>query len=249
MNNNIELKQCIVHYKYFPDETDYFPATPKYFYYQKEKPKSYCKKCQSIKSKEWERNNIEKRKIIQDKYNATPLRKQKIIESGNVRRSSGLYLEWQRNNRDLLSAYNQNRKAMMLNLPYSLTEESVKFLVLYFENECALTSSKTLVLDHFIPLSWGHGGSYIGNIVPLDSFLNHSKLNINPFEWIKKKDISSIIDKNKWNKLIKYLAKENKMNTKNFRDYVYWCEENKRTLEEVKEQKGLSSIQLWKKGK
>ncbi|MED1350592.1 hypothetical protein P4U51_30005, partial [Bacillus paranthracis] len=85
-------------------------------------------------------------------------------------------------------------------------------------------------LDHFIPLAWGHGGTIIENMIPLRGDLNISKNDRNPFEWIKREDIREIVDMAKWHETIEYLAKLNGMTTKEYEEYVYWCEENKRDL-------------------
>jgi hypothetical protein len=114
----------------------------------------------------------------------------------------------------------------------------------YFNNECSLTYSKeNIQLDHFIPISIGHGGSYVGNLIPLSEPLNRSKFNKNPFEWIKQEDVK--IDTVKWNKLIEYLSETNKMSIDEYHSFVYWCFDNKRSLEDLEKNK-TSSIELWK---
>ncbi|MED3182042.1 hypothetical protein P4305_18730 [Bacillus thuringiensis] len=96
---------------------------------------------------------------------------------------------------------------------------------------CALTGDMDDIhLDHFIPLSWGHGGTVIENMIPLNGTLNLSKSDRNPFEWIKREDIREIVDMAKWYETIEYLAKLNGMTAKEYEEYVYWCEENKRDL-------------------
>lgn len=205
-----------------------------------------CKNCTIEKSTNWGNNNKERRREIQSKYDSTPVRNGKRLEVSKRRRLNGQYREWQRNNKELVSALSQNWRAMMINLPYSLTKDSINSLLNKFESKCSLTNGSVIEMDHFIPLSWGHGGSYIGNVIPLEKSLNHSKKDLNPFEWIKKTSVLNRIDIKKWKKLIEYLAKENGLTPRQFEEYVYWCENNKRTLKEVKKQGKISSLDLWK---
>ncbi|MFT9488292.1 MAG: hypothetical protein ACH0QD_13140 [Tepidibacillus sp.] len=51
-----------------------------------------------------------------------------------------------------------------------------------FDNRCAYSMSFHLSMDHFIPQSIGHGGTYVGNVYPLDPRLNSSKGDKNPLE-------------------------------------------------------------------
>lgn len=50
-----------------------------------------------------------------------------------------------------------------------------RYLDVQFDGKCPLTGSDKIHIDHFIPLSWGHGGTYIGNIIPLSDRFNLSK--------------------------------------------------------------------------
>lgn len=138
------------------------------------------------------------------------------------------------------------RRAIEKNLPNDTnSKEWQTYLLNQFNNKCPLTSSSDIHLDHFIPVAWGHGGHYIGNIIPLESTLNQSKSDKNPFEWIKLRED---IDKNKFNDLITHLAKLNNMDVEEFIEYTYWCEKNKRIGEElIKSNK--SSVELFKESK
>ena len=103
------------------------------------------------------------------------------------------------------------------------------------------------MFEHFIPVSWGHGGTYMGNVYLLQDSLNFSKSNQNPFEWIKRKEIKKEVDMKSWKKLINYLASRNNLSVDEFKEYVYWCERNKRTAEQVKKDGNISSKKLWRK--
>ena len=59
-----------------------------------------------------------------------------------------------------------------------------------FQLSCALSmNTSDLNLEHFIPASWGHGGTYQGNVYPAHWRINRSKSTTNPFVWIERKDV------------------------------------------------------------
>ena len=111
-----------------------------------------------------------------------------------------------------------------------------------FHNTCVISGSKNIEVDHFIPVSWGHGGNYIGNLIPLDIGLNKFKREMNPFEWAKKFKI----DNDKFNEIVKYLSELNGLSPIDFKEFVYWCEKNKRDVKQIKEDDLMYSIDLWK---
>lgn len=137
-----------------------------------------------------------------------------------------------------------------MNLSVNITEDDYFGIVDYFKDRCALTNDKYYITEHFIPVSWGHGGTYVGNIYPLRENLNLSKSNKNPFNWYsRKKNEINNLEERKWNKLIKYLADHNGLTVAEFKIYVNWCEKNKRTKEEVLKDGEISSVDLWKLSK
>jgi hypothetical protein len=133
-----------------------------------------------------------------------------------------------------------------MNLPTPMTEKQLERIFERFDNRCALTKSIDIACEHFIPVSWGHGGTYEGNIYLLNYSLNMSKGNLNPFEWIKKKDVKKKISMSRWDKLIKYLAGKNKFTVPEFKEFVYWCESHKRSAEEVMKDGNKTSLELWR---
>ncbi|WP_204256660.1 hypothetical protein [Mammaliicoccus sciuri] len=114
-------------------------------------------------------------------------------------------------------------------------------------NKCAL-SDKTdnLHIEHFIPITTGHGDNSSGNCYPLYKNLNISKGGKNPFEWVQLPHIKELIDISKFNNLVSKLAELNGLTTEEFKRYVNWCFDNKRTnREEIINSE--PSIELWKK--
>jgi hypothetical protein len=113
-----------------------------------------------------------------------------------------------------------------------------------FNSRCPILNSEDFHIDHFIPLSWGHGGTYIGNVIPLSPKLNISKGNKNPFEW---RNLLNDEHKMKFDLVVEHLSEINGMSYDLFKEYVYWCEKNKRdALDIVKEE---SSLHLFRKYK
>jgi hypothetical protein len=112
---------------------------------------------------------------------------------------------------------------------------------------CELTGQDNdVTMDHFIPIEWGHGGVYLGNIYFISRKLNSSKSSINPFKWIQKTEVLDEIDIFKWNELISRLAEDNGITINEFKEYVNWCEKNKRSLKKL-EKNNTPSLELWMK--
>lgn len=133
--------------------------------------------------------------------------------------------KWAKENPEKLKANKHRRRARKQSLPDTLTSEQTKLLL---SQGCALTGTTDGIhLDHFIPLSWGHGGTTFENMTPLAAALNISKNDSNPFEWIKTRND---IEAWRWQELVEDLAELNGMTSKDYEEYVYECEANKRDL-------------------
>lgn len=127
-----------------------------------------------------------------------------------------------------------------------------------FNNQCALTG-KTIErtyskkgLEHFLPLSIGHGGTNEFNIFPMDAFLNYSKNNKNPFVWIRELEFSNIIHQEDYPTIyenfqnaVQFLAMRNRLSYEEFEEFVNWCFDNPRSLDEVEKMPNVLSIDLW----
>jgi hypothetical protein len=158
--------------------------------------------------------------------------------------------EYREENKEYYNEYGKRRRELVESLPINISENEIKLVFELFSNKCALSESDNEVtLEHFIPVSWGHGGTYIGNIYPLNISLNQSKRNVNPFEWAKKERVQNEVDYIKWDKLITYLANENKITYEEFIEFIYWCESNQRDVEQVRLDGDISSLELWKLSK
>lgn len=237
------------------------------FYKHKETKDGYrnsCKECVKKQNKKWRENNKEYKKEINKKwreknieyckeYRKKQYEENKERERKNRRRWSEENKEreretrkkWKSKNPDKLAAHKANRRAMKHALPYTTSSEVWLDVIMTYDSKCAVTGKEKFDLEHMIPLSWGHGGSLKNNIYPMDSTLNMSKSNKNPFKFAKQ--LKGKQRKN-FEKVLHNLAKENGMTYKEYHKYVNWCEKNKRTVEQViaDNEKGLSSIDLWK---
>ncbi|WP_201763514.1 DHH family phosphoesterase [Chengkuizengella marina] len=87
---------------------------------------------------------------------------------------------------------------------YSLFRFYQVSIIERFSGQCALTNSKKFTVDHFIPVSWGHGGLTIENVYPLDASLNSCKRHKNPFVWFEANHDK--INEERWNALVSYIA-------------------------------------------
>jgi hypothetical protein len=139
--------------------------------------------------------------------------------------------------------YRKKRNDILKYLPSTLTK--IQLSEMKQDAVCALTgSSDDVSVDHFIPLEWGHGGEYSGNIYFIKRKLNASKSNINPFKWINKISLKEDINMLKWDQLVRRLAEETGLSVKDFRRFVNWCEKNKRSKEQLMVDH-CSSLELW----
>lgn len=137
--------------------------------------------------------------------------------------------KWQIRNPDRMKEANLRRRARVESLP---NDFDIRVMRKNFGNACALTGVEDVHMDHFIPISWGHGGTTNGNIYPLSSELNLSKHNRNPFEWFESVKDERGLDESKFNELVAKLAELNKMSVEEFTEYVYWCDSDRVNINE-----------------
>lgn len=144
---------------------------------------------------------------------------------------------WEENNPEKLIMKTQKRLARRRSLPDSITEEQRKYILVKFSYGCALTGESDYHWDHVIPLATGHGGTIYENMIPLRADLNISKSNRNIFEWFADNRERFGLSQRKFDELIEYLADINEMTVEEYRDYVYWCHDNPRTVGEITEER------------
>lgn len=144
--------------------------------------------------------------------------------------------EYQRNNWHKYKLHAKDsyhkRRAFKKSLPNETVSGDLKKIKAAFDNRCPISKLKNdLWLDHFIPLSWGHGGHYKENIVFMLSGLNISKNNKNPFKWFREEFGN---DSEVYTQLVRYLSSLSSLTTHEYETFVNWCYANQRTVDEIK---------------
>lgn len=189
--------------------------------------------------------------IMRKKYADNPAkyieggRKSRKANSENVRERKRRYREanpekvrenrrkHRESNRRQYVIREQRRRARKAALPDTLTQEQWEWVVTVFEGGCVLTGSEDYILEHVVPISSGHGGTTIENIVPMCRELNSSKHNANIFEWFNANRVRFGLSQTKFDALISYLAEVNGMTAKEYRMYVDWCFDNPRDIDDL----------------
>ena|SRR5690554_1947506 len=133
------------------------------------------------------------------------------------------------------------RKARKNKLLDTFTENDRVKLLKRFENECGICGNSYEHLDHFIPIIAGHGGTTVGNMVPMCSRCNLTKQAKNPFEWAETLDYGQ---KENFDKVVEYLAELNGLMVDEYREFVFWCFENPRDVDEITDE-NRDSLELW----
>ncbi|QJT70363.1 hypothetical protein [Microcystis phage MaeS] len=151
--------------------------------------------------------------------------KEKIRENqrNNKEKTRNRQNKWIRKNREKCKINLLNYRARKEKLLNNLTTEEINEIIKYFSGGCSLTNSNDYHLDHVIPLASSKGGTTYNNIIPLRPDLNSSKNDSNLFEWFAQNKERFNLSQEKFNHLIEYLARINKMTVEEYRDYYYSC--------------------------
>lgn len=205
----------------------------------------HCKECHNKTTVQWQQKNPERtseiNKAAQIKRREAKAQTQKVyyaknkeyykrkfreyLEKGNVKNSPRRYDSekarlYRVNNKEKFRYYRYKRKSLLRGSIGDVSMIDYETVLTRFNSSCALTGSKDIHMDHFIPISTGYGYSDNRNIIPLDAKLNLSKQAKNPFEWIKTRDD---IDVNKFNEVVRYLANLNGLSLTEYEAHVYNC--------------------------
>jgi hypothetical protein len=195
---------------------------------------SQCKECKKAYRKRWGKDTG------YDSYyyneNKERLKSNALLwKSINKERDKEGKRNWRKRNQEKVRVRDQNKAARKALLKNTWTESQKNETWRYFNNACALTGiAFNLHADHVIPLAVGHGGTIFENMIPLYGRLNESKNNRNIFEWFEANRQRFELSQKRFDKLIEWLASANAMTVDQYRDYVYWCHANPRSLDELK---------------
>lgn len=190
--------------------------------------RSECKMCESIRQADYVLKNKEKIKELQSKrwHENKERERARKVKYDTPDKRKARYARWYKDNYNKRLINNHRRTARKKLLPDTLTQEQVNKIMQKFKGSCALTGEVNYHLDHVIPINVGHGGTVFENMIPLNATLNISKKDRNFFEWFNDNKQRFGLSQEKFDVVIEHLAKINKMSTKEYRDYVYWCHEN-----------------------
>lgn len=172
---------------------------------------SRCKVCQN--------EYLRKRRIDPEIDTISTRRKWREENREHLREQDRLYREANRERRSFNEA---RRRARKQELPDTLTFEEVNEIVRKFDGKCAICDEEYEHLDHFIPLSSGHGGTVKENMVPLCQSHNSSKHARNPFVWADNH--LSEYERGRFDALVSYLTEVNGIaGVENYKAHVYQC--------------------------
>jgi 5-methylcytosine-specific restriction endonuclease McrA len=178
---------------------------------------SACKACRKV----YRRKNSESIKVYNKEYRIenkeSVAAKDKEYHDKNKERYSILRKEYLEKNKDKLRAQAHISRSEKLGLPYQLTETDITSLYSYFNNQCPITGSEDVQVDHFIPIAKG-GETSLKNLILLKRNLNATKWISNPFEWAVRK--LSVDELKRFEKVIEYLAEKNCLTTEDYRLFV-----------------------------
>lgn len=204
------------------------------FHKNKQRPNGYCSRCEECYveyMRNWRSSNEDKTLVYGRKW-----------KLGNRERKLELDRLYRKNNKDSIRVSEQNRLARKIKLPNTLTNVDLKDIHESFGGKCAISGEVAEALDHFISLSIGHGGTTKENIIPLSTSINSSKQARNPFEWAES--YISEQHRNNFHKVVEYLADLNGLTVDKYREFVFWCFENKREVDEITDDT-RDSLALW----
>jgi hypothetical protein len=224
-----------------------------------------CLTCRKIRGKEYYSKNRER--IIEHTLNHHRKNRDKRLEyqkkwredNHEYKLAEGVKYYWENvdklrsdsnkrraENKEYYNQKQRERKEIYRLLPDDYPNRNFDEIFTEFNNRCSLSDEmEDVTIDHFIPVSWGHGGTYQGNLTIIKLELNQSKRNLNPFKWVKRNDISEKVDLELFSRLVEKLAAYNNLSVYEFEEFVNWCENNKRSVEDLRKC-NKNSLSLWR---
>jgi hypothetical protein len=148
---------------------------------------------------------------------------------------------WNARNQDKIFEHNVIRRQMAEALPGSYDSGTWRQVRGCYNWKCAVSNSKNVAIDHFIPVALGHGGTYFENLIPMDKRLNTQKKHYHPNNLYMKYGVN----KEMYLKVISNLAALNNITPSEYESFIDWCFINQRTLSEVRSDQ-RHSIEIWR---
>lgn len=189
-----------------------------------------CKECWNAGRKKYLEENKEWMYEKNRKYHRE--NREKINQ-----RKKGYLLQYYQDNKDKCKMYQTNRRKAFELLPNTLSDADSQDILSHFSNCCSLSGANDdLQWDHVIPISIHREGTTRGNVIPLSKQLNQSKKDSNIFEWFKTNRQRFNITQERFDHLIEWLGKANDMTVEEYKQHVYWCHNNPRSLEDLEKE-------------
>lgn len=160
--------------------------------------------------------------------------------------------KYRESNPRLFRASDHRRRSLKRILLSEWTVEHEEQILSKFNVSCALTQSlEDIHIDHAIPLAWGHGGSYVGNMIPLSAALNLSKNDAHLYVWFETNRQRFNLDRARFNVMTAIIAEQNGLTSEEYRAYYDWCYANQRTINDIcadneRYRYVVSSLELWR---
>lgn len=203
-------KQCSICGKWFP-------CTDEYFYINKSNKTDGlypdCKKCEIIRSGEWERNPQNKDSVRKSaiKRNAKPEFKEKMRAYAKKQREDGYNKEYQFKNKDKIKIYNERRQIKN----HNISENEWNTCLNYFNNSCAYCGiteinhkkkyNETLHKEHVEH----DGANDLSNCIPACKSCNSQKWKFKLDDWYNQTNENYTDER--YNKIEQWLEEDYKL--------------------------------------
>lgn len=180
-----------------------------------------CKQCIAAYSAKYRSENLDKCRERTKNWGSR--NREKVREN---------HRKWYSQPENRTKAYEKwvKRRTLKKGLVHELSPHDSIKIRKRFGRRCAITGDTNIHLDHFIPLDTGHCGTYEGNLIPLSAEMNLSKARRNPFEWA---NTLTLEQKQNFDRVVEYLSQLNGLTVPEYREFVFWCFENKRRIEDI----------------
>ena len=205
-------KKCSICNEWVPCNTDYF--------YKKNRDKlsPYCKTCEKAKNTKYSREHNDQRYWYNKKYLSKPEKLNHINKSIRERRQrDGKFRQWQRDNKDKIKQYQENRKQ---HGDHRITKKEWESCKEYFENCCAYCGLP--LAEHYIfykgerKLGDFHkehvdhkGSNDLSNCIPSCKECNSSKHDIKLEDWYT--ETNQRFSQERLDKIYKWLNEDYKL--------------------------------------
>lgn len=144
---------------------------------------------QRARSKRFSDTHREHERERSQKYRETYPEKDRASKKAYAQNHPEKGLVWRENNRHILKAISQRRRAREKQLPNTFTAQDYNRMMEYWGYSCAISGeTERLQIDHWIALTDPNcPGTVPGNMIPLQAKLNNSKHNKPAEHWLKSR--------------------------------------------------------------